>query len=121
PCGGTSPGVPLVYPPLADLLARSAWAGFRRRGIALRPTWPVWALAATAVFLAGFRIGLNVEGRYGVIDVGYAGVIGANRIVDGQSPYGHLPQRHTLKPRRPKDAEGDIRHRIHTYPRRPAP
>ena len=106
--------VPLVYPPLAYLLARSAWAGFRRRGIALRPTWPVWALAATAVFLAGFRIGLNVEGRYGVIDVGYAGVIGANRIVDGEAPYGHMPQRGTLKPCGPKDAEGDIRDRIQT-------
>ena len=27
----------------------------------------------------------------GVIDVGYAGVIGADRILDGQAPYGHMP------------------------------
>ena len=108
--------VPLVYPPLVYLIARSAWAGFRRRETALRPVWPVWALVVAAVFLLGFRIGLNVEMRTsrGVIDVGYAGVIGASRIVDGQAPYGHMPIRGDLEPCGPGDAEGDVRDRIQT-------
>jgi hypothetical protein len=32
-----------------------------------------------------------------VIDVGYSGVIGADRIVPGQSPYGHMPREGSLK------------------------
>ncbi len=39
------------------------------------------------VFLGAFRIGLNVADS-NVIDVGYAGVIGADRIVDGDPLYG---------------------------------
>jgi hypothetical protein len=105
--------VPLVYPPLVYLLVRAMWVGARGRGQALRPfAWPVWALAATAVFLAGFRIGLDVQAKHGVIDVGYAGVIGANRIVEGEAPYGHMPQRGTLEACGPKDAAGDVRDRI---------
>jgi hypothetical protein len=106
--------VPLVYPPLLYLLGRGVWIGLRSRGEALRPATPVWALAALAVFLAGFRIGMTVETPGGVIDVGYAGVIGANRIVDGQAPYGHMPVRDDLKACGPKDAEGDVRDRIQT-------
>ena len=108
--------VPLVYPPLLYLLARGVWVGMRRRGPATQPMWPVWALAATAVFLAGFRIGLNLESKHGVIDVGYAGVIGAERIVHGQAPYGHMPQRQlpdrTLPDCGAKDASGDVRDHI---------
>jgi Glycosyltransferase family 87 len=106
--------VPLVYPPLVYLLARGVWIGTRRRGPALRPLWPVWVLAAAAVFLAGFRVGLNLESKHGVIDVGYAGVIGANRIANGEAPYGHMPQRGTLQACGPKDASGDVRDRIQT-------
>jgi hypothetical protein len=106
--------VPLVYPFLLYLLGRSAWVGFRRRGAPLRPVWPVWALVVAAVFLLGFRVGLNVETPRGVIDVGYAGVIGASRIVGGQAPYGHMPVREDLKPCGPEDAEGDVRDRIQT-------
>ena len=103
---------PLVYPPLVYLLGRGVWIGVRGRGPASRPFWPVWALAATAVFLAGFRVGLNLESKHGVIDVGYAGVIGAERIVHGQAPYGHMPQRGLLEACGPKDASGDVRDRI---------
>ena len=106
--------VPLVYPPLVYLLLRSLWVGVRPRGDYLRPVWPVWLFAAAALFLAGFRIGLNVEAKHGVIDVGYAGVIGASRIAHGQAPYGHMPERGELKPCGPKDAEGDVRDRIQT-------
>src|SRR5919201_2888211 len=72
--------MPLVYPPLVYLLGRMVWSARRGRGATQsRPLWPVWVLAAAAVFLAGFRIGLNVESS-NVIDVGYSGVIGAQRI-----------------------------------------
>jgi len=110
--------VPLVCPPLVYLLLRACWAGFGRRPLALRPSWPVWALAVVAVFLAGFRIGLNLEAKYGVIDVGYAGVIGANRIVNGRAPYGNMPQREIggkqLPDCGPQDAQGDVRDHIQT-------
>jgi hypothetical protein len=105
--------VPLAYPPMAYLLARmvwSAWRGGPERG---RAVWPVWALAAATVFLAGFRIGLNMRDS-NVIDVGYSGVIGAERIVHGESPYGHMPIEGKLKACGPKDAEGEIRERVQT-------
>jgi hypothetical protein len=106
--------VPLAYPPLLYLLGRLAWIGARgRRGPASRPLWPVWVLAAAAVFLAGFRVGLNVE-ESNVIDVGYAGVIGAHRIANGESPYGNFPRQGSLKPCGPADSEGEIRQRIQT-------
>ena len=69
--------VPLVYPVLAYLLVRGLWVGFGRRGRPLASVWPTWVLAAAAVFLLGFRVGLNLETPRGVIDVGLAGVVGA--------------------------------------------
>ena len=51
---------------------------------------PVPWLALGVVFLLGFRIALNVTDS-NVIDVGYAGVIGGQRIVDGESLYGSFP------------------------------
>jgi hypothetical protein len=103
---------PLVYPPLAYLLARGLWVGVRGRSGALRPMWPAWAFAAAAVFLVGFRVGLNVEEPRGVIDVGLAGVTGAHRIANGEAPYGHMPVRDDLEPCGPADEDGDIRDRI---------
>jgi hypothetical protein len=106
--------VPLVYPPLVYLLARMAWSGWRGGGgPASRPVWPVWVLAGATVFLAGFRLGLNVEDS-NVIDVGFSGVIGAERISQGQSPYGHFPVEDKLKPCGPADQEGEIRDRVQT-------
>jgi hypothetical protein len=109
--------VPLAYPPLVYLLLRMAWLGFRKRHREERPSdrplWPVWVLAAAAVFLAGFRIGLNVEAS-NVIDVGYAGVIGAERIVhDGQSPYGNFPTNQG-QDCGPADSNGNVRDHIQT-------
>ena len=106
--------VPLVYPVLLYLLARGLWIGLRGRGLPLRSMWPTWVLAASAVFLLGFRVGLNVETPRGVIDVGLAGVVGADRILDGQAPYGNMPQRGGLEPCGPKDTEGQVRERIQT-------
>jgi hypothetical protein len=106
--------VPLVYPVLLYLLARGLWCAVRSRGRALTPGWPTWAFAAAAVFLLGFRVGLNIETPRGVIDVGLAGVVGADRILDGEAPYGNMPQRGGLEPCGPADTDGNIRERIQT-------
>ena len=88
--------VPLVYPVLVYLLARMlmlartlrpARAPARNMPFLLVPaTWLVLAL----IFLVGFRLGLNVTNS-NVIDVGYSGVIGADRIADGKDLYGSFP------------------------------
>jgi hypothetical protein len=107
--------VPLAYPPLVYLLCRCVWIARRDRPPrASAPVWPVWLLAALAVFLAGFRVGLNVEAPRSVIDVGFAGVIGGHRIANGQAPYGNMPEQGDLEPCGPADAEGEIRERIQT-------
>jgi glycosyl transferase family 87 len=81
---------PLVYPLLGYLLVRMLGAGFRPRPRSgpLVPFAPVTLLVVGIVFLFAFRVGLNVADS-NVIDVGYAGVIGADRIVDGDSLYGN--------------------------------
>jgi hypothetical protein len=80
--------VPLAYPVLLYLLGRMLWEGWRRRERvgALIPHLPLNVLLAGLVFLVGFRIGLNVIDS-NVIDVGYSGVIGADRIADGDGLY----------------------------------
>jgi hypothetical protein len=106
--------VPLVYPGLVYLLGRTIWIGARDRPPRVsRPLWPVWLLAAATVFLAGFKVGLNVR-ESNVIDVGFSGPIGAERIVHGQSPYGNFPVEENLKPCGPADRDGEIRQRIQT-------
>ena len=77
--------------PAPRLPASREWpgSGSAARGRAVRRigrSGPCGLLAALTIFIAGFRIGLNVEAS-NVIDVGYAGVIGAQRIVDeGEMP-----------------------------------
>jgi hypothetical protein len=56
----------------------------------LRLLVPVPVLAVAVVFLIGFRVALNVTDS-NVVDVGYAGVIGAERTVDGKPMYGGWP------------------------------
>jgi hypothetical protein len=82
--------VPLAYPPILYLLARMLWVGWRGRGEGLRPVWPARWLLIAALFLVGFRVGLNLADS-GVIDVGYAGVVGADRVVDGKQLYDNFP------------------------------
>jgi hypothetical protein len=86
--------VPLAYPPLLYLLARMLAllrrGGAERRPRPLRLLVPVPWLALAVIFLVGFRVALNVTDS-NVIDVGYAGVIGAQRIVHGKPLYGHYP------------------------------
>ncbi|HUP32631.1 MAG TPA: hypothetical protein VM184_06310, partial [Gaiellaceae bacterium] len=105
--------MPLVYPPLAYLIARLAWIGTRGRRVPGAPVWPVWLLVAAAVFLAGFRVGLNLSDS-NVIDVGYSGVIGAHRIAHGEMPYGNMPVEAGREPCGEPDAAGKIRDRIQT-------
>ena len=82
--------VVLWYPPLVYLLFRNLLLGF---GIGERvektsnlPTWLLFGLAGLA---AGLVLALNTDAR--VIDVGYAGVVGADRILSGEIPYGNMP------------------------------
>ncbi len=102
--------VPLAYPPLVYLLVRLLVVGLRRprepapaddadgdtapRIVASRPraegTFPVWVMVAVTCLAMGLRLGLNAWDA-NVIDVGYAGVIGADRITDGYTPYGTFP------------------------------
>ena len=79
--------VPLAYPVLLYLLARMLWIGLRGPAAGLRPAAPIVWLAVAAAFLVGFRIALNVADS-GVIDVGYSGVVGADKAVDGDPLYG---------------------------------
>jgi hypothetical protein len=111
--GDVFTAMPLAYPPLLYLLGRMAWIGWKGRGSPSRPLWPVWVLLAATVFLAGFRFGMNVRAS-NVIDVGLAGVIGAQRIVqDGEMPYGHMPEDEGAECGT-ADADGYVRERIQT-------
>ncbi len=89
--GDIGVSVPLAYPVLVYLLGRCLWIGFRGRGAGLRPVWPTMWLLIAALFLMGFRVGLNMADA-GAIDVGYAGVTGAHRIIHGEQLYGDWPQ-----------------------------
>lgn len=85
--------VPLAYPALLYLMARMLWIGFRGggEGSRLRPSLPVTWLIVAALFLVGFRLGLDVADS-NVIDVGYSGVIGADKVMDGEPIYGDFPE-----------------------------
>ena len=81
----------LWYPPLIYLFLRTLLMGF---GIGEKvektsnlPTWLLFSLAGLA---GGLVLGLNLDAR--VIDVGYAGVVGADLILDGTVPYGNMPE-----------------------------
>ena len=112
--------VPLAYPPLLYLLARMLWLlrrgrsggqtngpadrradggpggqadggpGSRSKPKPVRLLVPVPWLALGVMFLIGFRVALNVTDS-NVIDVGYAGVIGAEKVVHGDRLYGGWP------------------------------
>ncbi len=104
--------VPLAYPFLLYLLARMLALAFGRGRprAPLRLAVPVPWLAVAVIFLVGFRVGLNVANS-NVIDVGYAGVIGAHKLVDGQHLYGGWPS---------DNAEGDTYGPVNYYAYVPA-
>ncbi len=105
--------VPLAYPPMAYLLVRMVMLALHRvRSARQRPVadetaapdgtpaavgrpafrgWaPTWVLVTALLVSVGLRYGLNAFDA-NVIDVGYAGVIGADRISQGATPYGTFP------------------------------
>jgi hypothetical protein len=90
--GNIYASVPLTYPPLVYLLIRMLVLALWGRDAARPPrSWiPARWLAVGVVFLLGFRVALNVTDA-NVIDVGYAGVIGAQRVSDGKPLYGGYP------------------------------
>jgi hypothetical protein len=81
----------LWYPPLIYLFLRTLLMGF---GLGERvektSNLPTWVLLALSGLAGGLLVGLNLDAR--VIDVGYAGVVGADLILEGTSPYGNMPQ-----------------------------
>jgi hypothetical protein len=84
--------VPLVYPFLIYLLARMLLLAFGK-GVPRRPLHvnvPIQWLSCAVLFLLALRIGLNVLNS-NVIDVGYAGVIGADKLIHGHLLYGLWP------------------------------
>jgi hypothetical protein len=86
--------VPLVAPLLAYLLVRALMLTRAPPAAAAAPRLPLlvpvtW-LAVALVFVLGFRIALNVADS-NVIDVGYAGVVGAERLTGGGDLYGGWP------------------------------
>lgn len=85
--------VPLQYPPLIYLLVRLVAIGLGRSARpAFTTSLPFWAMVMILLALVGGRVGLNAYSS-NVVDVGYAGVVGADRILDGRSPYGAFPKR----------------------------
>ena len=86
--GNVSVSVPLVYPLLVYLLVRLALAGFRPRprGERLMPYARTSWLVVGLVLLMVFRVGLNVTNSV-IMDVGYASVIGADRITHKEDLY----------------------------------
>ena len=107
--------VPLQYPPMVYLALRLAWIAVARTRAARpapapagdaddarddlppprrRPVFggsaPTWVLVTLLIVTLALRFGLNAFNS-NVIDVGYAGVIGADRIAHGTTPYGHMP------------------------------
>src|SRR5215218_4217385 len=83
--------VVLWYPPLVYLFIRTLLMGFGiGEKIEKTSNFPTWVLMVLAGLAGGLVLGLNVDSR--VIDVGYAGVVGADRILEGTAPYGTMPQ-----------------------------
>jgi hypothetical protein len=112
--GNVFASAPLAYPPFVYLIGRGLWIGLTGRSTPGATRWPVWLLLAAVAFGAGFRVTEYNVRNSNVIDVGYSGVIGAERIVHGEWPYGHMPVEEDLKACGPKDQEGEIRERIQT-------
>lgn len=93
--GMLSWSVPLAWGSLLLLLLRSSWwylKGVRPLavGSGLRRQLPTWAFVLIALFAGGVRYGIEGWGS-NVVDVGYAGVAGANDIRHGRIPYGNMP------------------------------
>lgn len=89
--GESSLAVLLWYPPLVYLFVRCLLLGMFGVGGRVDRTshLPTWLLLLLAALAGGFVLALNTDSR--VIDVGYAGVVGGQLILDGSVPYGNMP------------------------------
>ncbi len=80
----------LWYPPLLYLLGRTLMMGFGYgERVERTSNLPTPVLFVLGLLGSGLVLGLNLDSR--VIDVGYAGVVGGDRILDGTLPYGNMP------------------------------
>src|SRR3954447_75183 len=86
--GEITTSVPLTYPVLGYFLVRTLVAGLwpRERSGPVVPSVPIKWLAWAAVVLAAARIALNIADSH-VIDIGVAGVIGADNVRHGHELY----------------------------------
>jgi len=86
--GEITTSVPLTYPVLGYFLVRMLAAGLwpRERTGPLIPLVPIKWLGWAALALAAGRIALNIADSH-VIDIGVAGVIGADHVTHGQDLY----------------------------------
>ncbi len=81
----------LWYPPLLYLFVRTLLMGFGRgERVEKTSNFPTSVLLALGAIASGLVLALNLDSR--VIDVGYAGVVGADRILDGLLPYGNMSE-----------------------------
>lgn len=99
--------VPTAYPPLLYFFGRMLAIGFGRKPrFAYTTRLPIWLVVGLAVFAVGFRAGMNIWNS-GTLDVGFASVVGADRMLDGRNPYGTFPK--------PTDKPCDIKYSDGTY------
>jgi hypothetical protein len=84
--------VPLAYPFLLYALVRMLLLAFGRGRpkARLRLNMSAYVMVVLLAAMIGFRTYSNVKDS-GVIDVGYAGVIGADRLLHGEKLYGTWP------------------------------
>ena len=99
---------------MVNPIGRGLWIGITRTRDARCDEVAGVGAARGRAFGTGFRATEYNIRNSNVIDVGYSGVIGAERIVHGEWPYGHMPEEGTLKACGPTDPEGEIRERIQT-------
>ncbi len=90
---GTS--VPLVYPVLLYLLVRMlvfVYAeGYGNEQKPVRSLVPVKYLAIGLALLAVGHAVANLSTQNNVLDIGYSGVVGADRLLQGEEIYGNFP------------------------------
>ena len=86
--GEITTAVPLTYPVLGYFFLRMLWLSVRPRPGRgpLVPLVPLRWLAVAAAVLASARVALNVFDSH-VIDIGVAGVLGADHVTHGQELY----------------------------------
>jgi len=88
--------VPLAYPPLIYIFLRMGYMAVRRQPSAAQRRPRLHLNFSPRIMFIGllalllFRLTINIADS-NVVDVGYSGVIGAHRILEGTAPYGNFP------------------------------